>query len=41
MPDHAPLRNLGIASKLGCQGTEGLTEMRRGKAPTIRRQSEY
>lgn len=33
----ALLRNLGIATKLGCLDAEGLAEMRRGNAPTIRR----
>jgi len=33
----ALLRNLDIASKLGCLDAEGLEEMRRGKAPTVRR----
>ena len=33
----ALLRNLDIASKLGCLDTEGLTAMRRGNAPTVRR----
>lgn len=32
----ALLRDLDIASKLGCLDTEGLGEMRRGKAPTVR-----
>ena len=29
--------NLGIAEKLGCLDAEGMTEMRKGKAPTVRR----
>jgi hypothetical protein len=33
----ALLRNLDIASKLGCLDTEGLAAMRRGNAPTVRR----
>jgi hypothetical protein len=33
----ALLRNLDIATKLGCLDTEGLAEMRNGNAPTIRR----
>ena len=33
----ALLRNLDIAEKLGCLDTEGLAEMRRGKAATVRR----
>jgi hypothetical protein len=32
----ALLRNLDIASKLGCLDTEGLAAMRRGNAPTVR-----
>ena len=32
----ALLRNLDIAEKLGCLDTDGLAEMRQGKAPTIR-----
>jgi hypothetical protein len=31
----ALLRNLDIADKLGCLDAAGLTEMRRGKAPTV------
>jgi len=30
-------RNLDIAGKLGCLDADGLAEMRRGKAPTVRR----
>lgn len=33
----AMVRNLDIATKLGCLDKEGLDEMRRGKAPTIRK----
>jgi hypothetical protein len=33
----ALLRNLDIAGKLGCLDADGLAEMRRGKAPTVRR----
>jgi hypothetical protein len=33
----ALLRNLDIASKLGCLDTEGLAAMRRGNAPTVQR----
>src|SRR5688572_11498272 len=33
----ALLRNLSIAEELGCLDTEGLAEMRRGKAATVRR----
>ncbi len=33
----ALLRNLEIAEKLGCLDAEGMAEMRRGKAPTVRR----
>lgn len=33
----ALLRNLDIASKLGCLDEEGLAEMRRGKSATVRR----
>ncbi|HOC56463.1 MAG TPA: hypothetical protein PKI20_12645 [Verrucomicrobiota bacterium] len=33
----ALLRNLDIASKLGCLDQEGLAAMRRGNAPTVRR----
>ena len=33
----ALLRNLDIASKLGCLDAEGLQEMRHGKATTVRR----
>ena len=33
----ALLRNLDIAEKLGCLNTAGLAEMRRGKAPTVRK----
>ena len=33
----ALLRNLDIAEKLGCLDAEGLAEMRKGKAPTVRR----
>ena len=33
----ALLRNLDIASKLGCLDEEGLAAMRRGNAPTVRR----
>jgi hypothetical protein len=33
----ALLRNLDIAQKLGCLDAEGLAEMRKGKAPTVRR----
>jgi hypothetical protein len=33
----ALLRNLDIAEKFGCLDADGLTEMRHGKAPTIRR----
>lgn len=33
----AMLRNLDIATKLGCLDLEGLAEMRRGKAPTIKK----
>ena len=29
------LRNLTIAQRLGCLGSEGLAEMRRGRSPTI------
>jgi hypothetical protein len=32
----ALLRNLDIAEKLGCLDADGLAEMRKGKAPTIR-----
>lgn len=31
------LRNLSIAQKLGCLDDEGLSEMRRGRAATVRR----
>lgn len=31
------LRNLDIAEKLGCLDAEGLSEMRRGKSPTVRK----
>lgn len=33
----ALLRNLDIADKLGCLDAEGLAEMKRGKAPTVKR----
>ncbi len=33
----AMLRNLTIAERLGCLDREGLSEMRRGRAPTVRR----
>jgi hypothetical protein len=33
----ALLRNLDIADKLGCLDAEGMAEMRKGKAPTVRR----
>jgi hypothetical protein len=33
----ALLRNLDIAEKLGCLDAEGMAEMRKGKAPTVRR----
>jgi len=33
----APLRNLDIAEKLGCLDAEGMAEMRKGKAQTVRR----
>ena len=33
----ALLRNLDIAEELGCLDAEGLAEMRKGKAPTVRR----
>jgi hypothetical protein len=33
----ALLRNLSIAEKLGCLDAEGLSEMRRGRAATVRR----
>ena len=33
----ALVRNLSIAEKLGCLDDEGLSEMRRGKAATVRR----
>jgi hypothetical protein len=33
----ALLRNLDIAEKLGCLYAEGMAEMRKGKAPTVRR----
>jgi len=33
----ALLRNLDIAGKLGCLGADGLAEMRKGNAPTVRR----
>jgi len=33
----ALLRNLDIAEKLGCLGADGLSEMRKGNAPTIRK----
>jgi hypothetical protein len=33
----ALLRNLDIAEKLGCLHAEGLAEMRKGSAPTVRR----
>jgi hypothetical protein len=33
----AMLRNLMIADRLGCLETNGLIEMRKGKAPTVRR----
>jgi hypothetical protein len=33
----AMLRNLTIADRLGCLDDEGLAEMRRGKAPTVKR----
>ena len=33
----ALLRNLNIAEKLGCLNAEGLAEMRKGNAPTVRR----
>jgi hypothetical protein len=33
----ALLRNLDIAGKLGCLDAEGMAEMRKGKAPTVRR----
>lgn len=33
----ALLRNLDIAEKLGCLDSDGLSEMRKGNAPTIRR----
>ena len=33
----AMVRNLTIADQLGCLTTEGLTEMRRGRAPTVTR----
>lgn len=32
----ADLRNLDLASKLGCLDAEGLAAMRRGNAPTVR-----
>ena len=31
----AMMRNLDIAEKLGCTGTAGLADMRRGQSPTI------
>jgi 5-methylcytosine-specific restriction endonuclease McrA len=31
------LRNVDIAEKLGCLDAEGMAEMKRGKAPTVRR----
>ena len=31
------MRNLDIAEKLGCLDAEGLAEMRKGRAPTVRR----
>jgi len=34
---NAMLRNLDIATKLGCLDAAGLEEMRRGKAPTVQR----
>lgn len=37
LTEQALLRNLDIASKLGCLDTEGLAQMRRGKAPIVRR----
>jgi hypothetical protein len=33
----ALLRNLDIAEKLGCLDAEGMAEMRKGRAPTVRR----
>jgi hypothetical protein len=33
----ALLRNLDIVEKLGCLDAEGMAEMRKGKAPTVRR----
>ncbi|MGO8927307.1 MAG: hypothetical protein ACLQU3_10500 [Limisphaerales bacterium] len=33
----ALLRNLDIAGKLGCLDPEGMAEMRKGRAPTVRR----
>ena len=33
----ALLRNLDISGKLGCLDAEGMAEMRKGKAPTVRR----
>jgi len=37
MTSDAMLRNLTIADRLGCLDVEGLSEMRKGKAPTVRR----
>jgi hypothetical protein len=34
---NALLRNLDIADKLGCLDDAGLAEMRRGKAPSVRK----
>lgn len=37
MTAEAMVRNLTIAERLGCLDSEGLGEMRRGQAPTVRR----
>lgn len=37
LTSEALLRNLDIAGKLGCLDAEGLSEMRQGKSPTVRR----
>lgn len=36
MTTEALLRNLQIATKLGCTDDDGMSEMRRGRAPTVR-----
>jgi hypothetical protein len=37
LTEQSLLRNLDIAGKLGCLDKEGLSKMRRGNAPTVRR----